>query len=53
LKKTSTGQFRFDLVASNGQVIVTSESYIRKASARQTIESIKNNASSATFDQTD
>jgi uncharacterized protein YegP (UPF0339 family) len=41
-------------VASNGQVVATSESYMRKASALQTIESIKNNASAATLDdQTD
>jgi uncharacterized protein YegP (UPF0339 family) len=26
LKKTSNGQFRFNLVASNGQVVATSES---------------------------
>jgi uncharacterized protein YegP (UPF0339 family) len=54
LKKTSNDQFRFNLVASNGQVVATSESYMRKASALQTIESIKNNASAATLDdQTD
>jgi uncharacterized protein YegP (UPF0339 family) len=54
LKKTSNDQFRFNLVASKGQVVATSESYMRKASALQTIESIKNNASAATLDdQTD
>jgi uncharacterized protein YegP (UPF0339 family) len=54
LKKTSNDQFRFNVVASNGQVVATSESYMRKASALQTIESIKNNASAATLDdQTD
>jgi uncharacterized protein YegP (UPF0339 family) len=54
LKKTSNDQFRFNLVASNGQVVATSESYTRKASAVQTIESIKGNASAATVDdQTD
>ena len=54
LKKTSNDQFRFNLVASNGQVVATSESYVRKASALQTIESIKGGASAATIDdQTD
>jgi uncharacterized protein YegP (UPF0339 family) len=33
LKKGSTGKFRFNLVATNGQVIATSESYESKASA--------------------
>jgi uncharacterized protein YegP (UPF0339 family) len=33
VKKTSNGQSRFNLVASNGQVIATSESYTRKTSA--------------------
>jgi uncharacterized protein YegP (UPF0339 family) len=50
VKKTSNGQFRFNLVASNGQVVATSESYTRKASALETIESIKRNAGSASLD---
>jgi uncharacterized protein YegP (UPF0339 family) len=50
VKKTSNGQFRFNLVASNGQVVATSESYTRKASALETIESIKKNAGSASLD---
>jgi uncharacterized protein len=33
LKKGSTGKFRFNLVATNGQVIATSEAYESKASA--------------------
>jgi uncharacterized protein YegP (UPF0339 family) len=47
IKKSSTGQFRFNLVASNGQVVATSESYARKQSALDTITSIKKNASNA------
>jgi uncharacterized protein YegP (UPF0339 family) len=39
VKKTSNGQFRFNLVASNGQTVATSETYMRKASALETIES--------------
>jgi uncharacterized protein YegP (UPF0339 family) len=50
LKKGGNGQFHFNLVAGNGQVVATSESYTRKVSALQTIESIKDNASSATVD---
>ena len=45
--KTSSGQFRFNLVASNGQVVATSESYTRKQSALDTIESIRKNAAGA------
>jgi uncharacterized protein YegP (UPF0339 family) len=33
LRKGSTGKFRFNLVATNGQVIATSEAYESKASA--------------------
>jgi uncharacterized protein YegP (UPF0339 family) len=50
LKKTSNGQFRFNLVASNGQTIATSETYTRKQSALDTIASIQKNASAATID---
>jgi uncharacterized protein len=50
MKKTSNGQFRFNMVASNGQVVATSETYTRKASALDTIESIKQNAASANLD---
>jgi uncharacterized protein YegP (UPF0339 family) len=44
LKKGSTGKFRFNLVATNGQVIATSEAYESKASAIKGIESVKRNA---------
>ncbi len=47
IKKSSSGQFRFNLVASNGQVVATSESYARKQSALDTIASIRKNASDA------
>ena len=54
LKKGSTGKFRFNLVASNGQVIATSEAYESKASAINGIESVKRNAPNAEIDdQTD
>ena len=50
VKKASNGEFRFNLVASNGQVVATSESYKQRASAMNTIESIQKNAGSATVD---
>ena len=50
VKETSNGQFRFNLVASNGQVVATSESYKQKASAMSTIASIQKNAGGATVD---
>jgi uncharacterized protein YegP (UPF0339 family) len=50
IKKTSNGQFRFNVVASNGQVVATSETYGRKQSALDTIESIKTKAAAATVD---
>ena len=54
LKKGSTGKFRFSLVATNGQVIATSEAYESKASAVNGIESVKRNAADAAIDdQTD
>jgi uncharacterized protein len=54
LKKGSTGKFRFNLVATNGQVIATSEAYESKARALKGIESVKRNAPGAEIDdQTD
>ena len=54
LKRGSTGKFRFNLVATNGQMIATSEAYESKASAVNGIESVKRNAADAAIDdQTD
>ena len=54
LKKGSTGKFSFSLVATNGQMIATSEAYESKASAVNGIESVKRNAADAAIDdQTD
>ena len=50
VKKTSSGEFRFNLVASNGQVVATSESYKQKASAMNTIASIQKSAVEAAID---
>lgn len=44
LKKAKDGQFYFNLKASNGQVILTSEMYKAKSSALSGIESIQKNA---------
>lgn len=44
LKKGSTGKFHFNLMATNGQVIATSEAYESKAAAINGIESVKKNA---------
>jgi uncharacterized protein YegP (UPF0339 family) len=50
LKKGSTGQFHFNLVATNGQVIATSEAYESKAAALNGIDSVKKNAPVAELD---
>ena len=41
------GDWRFNLVASNGQVIATSQGYASKASALNGIDSVKTNAPGA------
>ena len=53
LKRGSTGKFRFNLIAPNGQSIATSEAYETKASAMAGIASVRKNAAGATVvDQT-
>jgi len=53
LKKGLTGKFHFNLLAANGQVIATSETYNGKEAALNGIESVKKNAPDATTeDQT-
>lgn len=44
LKTAKSGQFHFNLLAGNGQIILQSEMYETKASALNGIESIKKNA---------
>lgn len=44
LKKAANGEFHFNLLAGNGQVILQSETYKAKPSALNGIESIKKNA---------
>jgi uncharacterized protein YegP (UPF0339 family) len=50
IKKTSNGQYRFNLKAGNGEVIATSETYTTKAAAEKGIASVKANAPGATTD---
>ncbi|RPI01305.1 MAG: DUF1508 domain-containing protein [Calditrichaeota bacterium] len=44
MTKTSNGMFKFNLKASNGQVILTSETYKDKTGAKNGIDSVKKNA---------
>ncbi len=47
LSQASDGQYMFNLLAGNGQVILTSELYTNKAGALNGIESVKKNAANA------
>lgn len=42
--KNSGDQFMFNLLAGNGQIVLTSERYTTKAAAQNGIESVKSNA---------
>jgi len=44
LKKTRSGKFLFNLKATNGQVILTSEQYNSKQAAKNGIKSVRTNA---------
>ena len=44
LKKTKNQQYMFNLVADNGEVTLTSETYTRRSGARNGISSVKTNA---------
>jgi uncharacterized protein len=50
LKKGTTGKYHFNLVAGNGQVIASSESYESRESALNGIESVRHNAPGAEVD---
>ena len=50
LKKGSTGKFHFNLVASNGQVIATSETYESKSAALNGNMAVQTNAPDAKVD---
>jgi hypothetical protein len=52
IKKDKSGQFRFNLKAGNGQIILSSEAYKTKASCENGIESVrKNSQNDAMFDR--
>nr|WP_276899570.1 YegP family protein [Pedobacter kyonggii] len=50
ITKRSNGEFQFNLKASNGQTILTSEGYSAKSSCENGIESVKKNAPDASTD---
>ncbi len=53
-KSSAVQPYRFSIMATNGQVLATSENYASKASARSACESIKKSASGADIvDSTD
>lgn len=48
----ANGEFQFNLVAGNGQVILTSQGYASKASCMNGVESVRTNAAdSSRFDR--
>jgi uncharacterized protein YegP (UPF0339 family) len=52
ITKRTNGEFQFNLKASNGQVILSSQGYAAKASCENGIESVRNNsADDARFDR--
>lgn len=48
--KTSSGKFRFNLTATNGQVIGTSQNYSTEAGCDNGMKSVANNAPGASID---
>ena len=52
VKKDNSGQFRFNLKAGNGEIILSSEAYAQKGSALAGIESVqKNGTDDANFER--
>jgi uncharacterized protein YegP (UPF0339 family) len=50
-KTAANGKFHFNLKATNGQVIGSSQMYETEASCNNGIESVKNNAAEATVEE--
>jgi uncharacterized protein len=44
IKRAKNGEYYFNLLAGNGEIILTSEMYKAKASAKNGIESVKRNS---------
>jgi uncharacterized protein len=47
--KDARGEFRFRLMAANGEIIASSEGYKSKAAAQNGVESVRSNAPGATL----
>ena len=52
MKETANGGFKFDLKASNGEIIASSQTYKSEKSCEAGIESVKKNALAHVEDQT-
>lgn len=52
IKLTKSGEFKFNLQSSNGQIIAVSESYTSKANCDNGIESVRKNSDVHIEDQT-
>ena len=52
VKTTKSGAYKFDLLATNGQVIATSQSYKSQKTCKEGIASVKVNALAHVEDQT-
>lgn len=52
IKQTKSGAYRFNLIATNGQVIATSESYSTLDSCKNGVESVRKNCAAHVEDQT-
>lgn len=50
VKKGTTGKFHFNLVASNGETVATSESYQSRDSALKGIDAVRRAAADAVID---
>ncbi|MEX1132871.1 MAG: YegP family protein [Flavobacteriales bacterium] len=49
VKTDKAGEYRFNLLASNGQVILSSEGYVRKESCLKGIESVRRHSADDRF----
>ena len=49
IKTDKAGEFRFNLVASNGQVILSSEGYVRRDSCLKGIDSVRRHSAEDRF----
>ncbi len=52
IRKTKSGGYRFNLVAANGQVIATSETYSGLDACKNGVESVRKNCAAHVEDQT-